>query len=207
MSTAFFKIWAILLLAIPFVSALDIIELKGNAVSGGQMTVTWRTSNSDPAGAFSIVLFHDSFHDQFAVATNVDASGLSKDFVIPIVPTGDNYFIQFIDIFNVNQVFSTSNSFSIGAESATQSVTVHESSIKTSSTTSASLTSSSSSTGSAPSAPSGGSPSSPTSAPPSASSPSASNPAPTGAALPTHSTSLTGVLAVALGVALGAFAL
>ncbi|KAJ6585389.1 hypothetical protein B0H19DRAFT_420126 [Mycena capillaripes] len=121
---AMFKIWAILTLAAPFAYALDITTITGNAVSEGSLTINWTTSTSDPAGTFSIELNHPSFNSALAIANNVDASSLSKTIPLPVVPPQDGYSITFVDISDINAVFATSQTFTIGAASSTQSVTV-----------------------------------------------------------------------------------
>ncbi|KAF7364842.1 hypothetical protein MVEN_00354500 [Mycena venus] len=216
---AMFKIWAILALAAPFASALDIISITGNAVTGGSLTITWSTSTSDAAGSFSVELFHESFHDTYAIATNVDASTLSKTIAIPEVPAADGYYIQLVDISDVNTVFSTSQTFSIGAESATQSVTVKESATPTGAkTSSGSLTGSASQTGvpistkPIPSSSNTASSAQTSQTAPSSSGSSSGSAAPsttagTGAALAIRGGSLPGALLVALGIVAGAFAL
>jgi hypothetical protein len=215
---AMFKIWAILALAAPFASALDIVSVTGNAVIGGSLTITWSTSTSDAAGSFSVELFHESFNDILAIATNVDASTLSKTVPIPVVPAGDGYYIQLVDISDVNAVFSTSQTFSIGAESATQSVTVKESAVPTGKTSSGSLTGSASQTGvqistkplpSTSNTASGvqTSQTAPSSSGSGSGSAAPSTTAGTGAALAIRGSSLPGALVVVLGIVAGAFAL
>jgi len=173
------------------------------------LTLTWSTSTSDAAGSFSVELHHVSFHDIYAIATNVDSSSLSKTVVIPEVPATDGYYIEFIDISNVNSVFATSDTFSIGAESATQSVTVGESAVPTvqSSSGSNSLTGSNTgtdvpiSTKPIPSTTPAGAATTPTASPSGSSGASSAAPSVTGtgAALSTRPV-FGGALLVALGV-------
>ncbi|KAJ7256822.1 hypothetical protein B0H12DRAFT_485050 [Mycena haematopus] len=127
---AIFNIWAILVFTAPFASALDIVSIIGNFVSGGSITMTWTASASD-ATSFSVELFHQSFEDTYAIATNVNTSTLNKTMTIPEVPVSDGFYIQLVDIFNVNNVFSTSKSFSVGADNTTASLTVKESAVPT----------------------------------------------------------------------------
>ncbi|KAJ7080543.1 hypothetical protein C8R44DRAFT_70139 [Mycena epipterygia] len=124
---AMFKLCAILALAAPFASALSITTVSGNAVSEGSLTITWTTSTSDQycrSGTFSIELDHPSFNNALALANNVDSSTLTTTVALPNVPADSGYTIEFVDISNINSVFATSASFSIGAVSATQSTTV-----------------------------------------------------------------------------------
>ncbi|KAJ7755087.1 hypothetical protein B0H14DRAFT_2978738 [Mycena olivaceomarginata] len=125
---ATFKISAILALAAPLVSALNIIDVTGDFSIGGEITVTWSTSTSDPAGSFSIELFHQSFNDNYAIANNVDASTLSKTMELPVVPTTDgDFYITFVDISDINSVFATSQTFTISLEGTPHSLTVQPS--------------------------------------------------------------------------------
>ncbi|KAJ7078580.1 hypothetical protein B0H15DRAFT_860183 [Mycena belliarum] len=140
-----FKLCAILALAAPFASALQIQSITGNVVSEGTITVSWSTSNSDASGTFSVELNHPSFHDALALANNVDSSNLSKDLPLPNVPAADGYTITFVDISNINAIFATSAPFSIGAVSATQSTTIRGSTLASSKSASSSAGSSRSS--------------------------------------------------------------
>ncbi|KAJ7617511.1 hypothetical protein DFH06DRAFT_103419 [Mycena polygramma] len=216
---AMFKICTILALAAPFASALQITSVTGNAVSEGSLTITWTTSTSDPAGTFSVELLHASFNDQLALANNVDASQLSLTVALNNIPVGDGYTIAFVDISDVNTVFTQSEDFSIGPVSQTQSVTVTGSAsptVKSSASKSASASGSGSassgvalSTKPAPSTSNTGFGTTGSATPSSAATSSAPSPsATTGAALSTRSSlSLSGALLVAVGVAAGAFAL
>ncbi|KAJ7913543.1 hypothetical protein B0H13DRAFT_2004752 [Mycena leptocephala] len=215
---AMFKICAILALAAPLASALAITSVTGNAVSEGSLTISWTTSTSDPAGTFSIELNHPSFNNALAIGNNVDASSLSDTVALPNVPADSGYWITFVDISNINSIFAQSQTFSIGAVSATQSVTVKGSSTASSksasnsnsvSGSSASTTGVPLSTKPLPSTTGFGTTGSatPTSA---ASSAGPSTTPSTGAALATRSVvggSLSGALLVALGVVAGAFVL
>jgi len=208
---AMFNIWAFLALVAPFASALDITSIVGNFVTGGSLLMTWTTTASDPT-SFSVELFHASFQNTYAIATNVVTSTLSKTMVIPVVPVADEYYIQIIDIFDVNTVYSTSKIFSIGAVNTTESLTVGESATPTGKTSTnvpistKPLPSSSADTTTA---------TTPASAPTSASASAAGSAAPstastastvnTGAAFATRS--VPGALIVALCVVAGAVAL
>ncbi|KAJ7022766.1 hypothetical protein C8F04DRAFT_1137273 [Mycena alexandri] len=216
---ATFKIWAILALAASYVSALTISSITGNAVSGGSLTIDWNTATTDESGTFSIELNHPSFNSALALATNVDSSQLSITIPLPTLLPSDGFTITFVDISDINNVFSTSQSFSIGPESTTESVSIKASSVashKSSSTISVGAASSSQSsnplstkplpstsntgfgtTASAPSAASQSGSSVGSSAAPST---------PTGAATAPRS-SLFGALLVVVGVVASAFAL
>ncbi|KAJ7464796.1 hypothetical protein B0H11DRAFT_2051441 [Mycena galericulata] len=220
---AMFKLCAILALAAPFVSALTITTISGNVVSEGSITITWTTSTSDAAGTFSIELDHPSFNSALGIANNVDSSSLSITIALPNVPAQSGYTIEFVAIDDINTVFTTSNSFSIGAVSATLSTTVTGAS-STPSSKSVSTTGSASGSASASVTPLSTKPAPSTTntgfgntVPPSATSPATSatsspSPSTTGSsgALVARSVlggSLSGALLVALGVIAGAFAL
>jgi hypothetical protein len=207
---AMFKIWAFLALVAPFASALDITSIVGNFVTGGSLLMTWTTTASDPT-SFSVELFHASFQSTYAIATNVVTSTLSKTMVIPEVPAADEYWIQIVDIFDVNTVYSTSKIFSVGADNTTESLTVGESATPTGKTSTnvpistKPLPSSSADTTTA-TTPASASTSAPTSASAAGSAGSAApSTASTGAAFTTRS--VPGALIVALCVVAGAFAL
>ncbi|KAJ7755085.1 hypothetical protein B0H14DRAFT_3512404 [Mycena olivaceomarginata] len=109
-------------LAAPLVSALNIVDVTGDFSIGGEITVTWTTSTSDPQ------LFHQSFNDNYAIANNVDASTLSKTMELPVVPTTDgDFYITFVDISDINSVFATSQTFTISLEGTPHSLTVQPS--------------------------------------------------------------------------------
>ncbi|KAJ6504671.1 hypothetical protein C8R47DRAFT_154080 [Mycena vitilis] len=138
---AMFKICTVLALAAPFASALQITSVTGNAVSEGSLTIQWSTSTSDPSNTFSVELIHASFNAELALANNVDSSSLSLTVELNNIPVGDGYTIAFVDISDVNTVFTQSEDFSIGPVSQTQSVTVTgsaSSSVKSSASKSAS---------------------------------------------------------------------
>ncbi|EDR01117.1 uncharacterized protein LACBIDRAFT_312424 [Laccaria bicolor S238N-H82] len=100
----------------PLVSALTVSN-PTNPTSGGQMTISWTTAAGDP-DSFSIELINTSFNNAFAIANNVDPSTGSITLTLPVVPVGAGYTIEFVDIGDINKVYTTSGSFSIGANSA-----------------------------------------------------------------------------------------
>ncbi|KIJ97037.1 hypothetical protein K443DRAFT_681822 [Laccaria amethystina LaAM-08-1] len=132
---------SLLALVAPLVSALT-VNNPSNPTSGGQVTITWTTAAGDP-DSFSIELVNTSFNNAYAIANNVDPSTGSITLTIPTVPVGAGYTIEFVDIGNINTVYTTSGSFSIGANSA--------SSTSASTAASSSGTSSKASTATAPS--------------------------------------------------------
>jgi hypothetical protein len=219
---ALFKLCAFLVLAAPFASALTITSISGNVVSEGSITITWTTATTDPAGVFSIELDHPSFNSALAIATNVDSSNLQITIALPNVPAQDGYTIEFVDISDINTVYTVSSDFAIGAVSATMSTTVTGASSLTTSSASVSASASKSASGSSSAAsvtpistkpaPSTSNTGFGTTASESATAPASispsSSPSPTGSsgALSSFGGSRAGALLVALGVLAGAFA-
>ncbi|KAJ7681084.1 hypothetical protein DFH06DRAFT_1465097 [Mycena polygramma] len=104
----------LLTLALGAASALALgIDTPTNPTSGGTMTITWSRTSSDPV--FSIELNHPSFNAAFAIANNVDPADTNVTVAIPPVPAEDNYTLTFVNVTDINDVFATSGSFSIGA--------------------------------------------------------------------------------------------
>ncbi|KAF7298728.1 hypothetical protein MIND_00820300 [Mycena indigotica] len=124
------KVGALLALAAPYASALTISSITGNFVIGGTITIKWKTDATSPS-TFSVELLHASFNQQYAVANNVDASTGSKDIELPVVPIDDGYTIELVAIDNINNVFSISDDFPVGAENTTASKSVHAGQVKT----------------------------------------------------------------------------
>ncbi|KAJ7914715.1 hypothetical protein B0H13DRAFT_1872715 [Mycena leptocephala] len=119
-STMFTKICLALALASSAI-ALS-INTPTNPTSGGTTSITWSSTSSDPSSlihlirsVFSIELNHPSFNNALAIANNVDPANNNVTLTIPPVPAEDNYTLEFVNITNIDDVFATSGSFSIGA--------------------------------------------------------------------------------------------
>ncbi|KAH9486142.1 hypothetical protein JR316_0000206 [Psilocybe cubensis] len=129
----------------PLVSALT-LTFPSNATSGGEVTITWTVDASDPSrfSTFSFELINESFNNAYAIANNVDPALLKLTLTLPVVPVGAGYTLQAVNIGDINDVFATSSSFSIGAAPTPLSTTVSVSSTNLSSlrASSASVTSS-----------------------------------------------------------------
>ncbi|KAJ7486893.1 hypothetical protein FB451DRAFT_774842 [Mycena latifolia] len=97
--------------------ATSVLSLTINAPSspqsGSTTTITWTSTSTDPT--FSIELTHPSFNQAIAIANNVDPLNNQVTVTLPIVPAGDQYTLEAVNITNINQVFSTSADFSIAA--------------------------------------------------------------------------------------------
>ncbi|KAJ7205900.1 hypothetical protein C8J57DRAFT_137467 [Mycena rebaudengoi] len=101
-------------LALAVSSALAItITTPTSVTSGNTTTIEWIGDSSDPI--FSIELMHPSFNDALAIANNINSSDNSISLVIPSVPTGDGYTLQFVNVTDISKIYATSSSFSIGA--------------------------------------------------------------------------------------------
>ncbi|KAJ7925419.1 hypothetical protein B0H13DRAFT_2314634 [Mycena leptocephala] len=119
-ATMFTKICLTLVLASPAI-ALS-INTPTNPTSGGTTSITWSSTSSD--SVFSIELNHPSFNNALAIANNVNPADNNVTLTIPPVPAEDNYTLAFVNVTNIDDVFATSGSFSIGAEiSASASAT------------------------------------------------------------------------------------
>ncbi|KAJ7349703.1 hypothetical protein DFH08DRAFT_124346 [Mycena albidolilacea] len=89
------------------------INTPTNPTSGGTTSITWSSTSDDPV--FSIELNHPSFNSALAIANNVNPADNNRTVGLPPVPAEDNYTLTFVNITNINDVFATSGSFSIGA--------------------------------------------------------------------------------------------
>ncbi|KIM64200.1 hypothetical protein SCLCIDRAFT_1213637 [Scleroderma citrinum Foug A] len=141
------------LLALPLVFALTINPLT-EATTGGTVTITWSATSSDPA-YFSIELVNPSFHNTFAIANNVETSLGQLTIQLPQVPVDSNYQLEAINPSNVNDVYSTSATFSIGAQTTATSSPTSTAPSSTGTGTATGPTTSNTSTGSASATPSG----------------------------------------------------
>jgi hypothetical protein len=112
----FFKL-SVLALVVPFVLGLTLDPLNG-ATSGGQVTIKWTSVPDDPA-TFSIFLVNTVFHNNFGIANTVQTSAGSLTLQLPAVPATDGYTLMATANSDINQVFATSASFSIGDETST----------------------------------------------------------------------------------------
>ncbi|KAI6030009.1 hypothetical protein EDC04DRAFT_3115746, partial [Pisolithus marmoratus] len=128
-----------LALALPFVSALT-LEAPTGATTGGFVTLAWQATTTDPA-YFTLQLVNPAFHNTYAIANNVQTSLGTLTIQLPQVPVDTNYQLEAIDPSNVNDVYATSSTFSIGAATSTSNTA-------TGTTTSGATTSTSPSTAS-----------------------------------------------------------
>ncbi|KAI6119719.1 hypothetical protein EDD16DRAFT_923084 [Pisolithus croceorrhizus] len=138
----FFQLLAVAL-ALPFVSALTLNAPTG-ATTGGVVTITWEAASTDPA-YFTLQLVNPAFHNTYAISNNVQTSLGTITLELPQVPVDTDYQLEAIDPSNVNDVYATSSSFSIGA--ATSSSNTATTSTATSGATASTSTSPSTASG------------------------------------------------------------
>ncbi|KAJ7149508.1 hypothetical protein C8R43DRAFT_1007269 [Mycena crocata] len=111
---------ACLTLALGVSSAFALtVNAPNSPTSGGQTSITWTSTDSDPI--FSIELNHPSFNTAFAIANNVDPKANNLTLTIPPVPAEDGYTLTFVNVTDINNVYATSGSFSIGAATSSSS--------------------------------------------------------------------------------------
>ncbi|KAF9035034.1 hypothetical protein BDZ89DRAFT_498254 [Hymenopellis radicata] len=91
--------------------ALQVEDPTETVRSSSPITINWTSQSSDPT--FSIELINESFNNQFAIANNVQASLNTLTLTLPQVPTGGGYTIQFVNISNINDIFSQTSTFSV----------------------------------------------------------------------------------------------
>ncbi|KAF8551104.1 hypothetical protein OG21DRAFT_1513219 [Imleria badia] len=125
-----------LALALPLVSALTFESISG-WTTGATVTVTWTASTTDPT-SFSIELANPSYHNSYAIATNVVTANGQVTIELPAVEPGDGYSLQAVAIGDINQIYyETPSTFSIGA--ATSSSTTGASTTSTTASSSMSM--------------------------------------------------------------------
>ncbi|KAG6891630.1 hypothetical protein C0992_001315 [Termitomyces sp. T32_za158] len=107
----FHKLSLVALVA-PLAHALT-LNIPQNPVSDGTVTISWTTQAGDP-DFFTIELINQQFNNAFAIANNVNTGSLSTTLVLPVVPVGGGYTLNAVDVGNINNVFSSTGSFSIG---------------------------------------------------------------------------------------------
>jgi hypothetical protein len=110
---------ALLAFVAPLVAGLT-LTIPQNPTSGGSITIEWTTVAGDPS-TFSIELINVAFNNAFAIANNVPTASNQITLNLPIVPTGDGYTLEAVDIGNINNVYASTGSFSIGATVSTTS--------------------------------------------------------------------------------------
>ncbi|EPQ60277.1 hypothetical protein GLOTRDRAFT_108878 [Gloeophyllum trabeum ATCC 11539] len=103
---------------LPLVSALT-LQTPSGLTSAGPATISWTAESTDPP--FSLELVNQVFHNSFAIANNVQPGQGSLSLTLPIVPAGDGYSLEAVNVTNINQVYASSGDFSIAPASSTTS--------------------------------------------------------------------------------------
>lgn len=146
---------SLLALVAPLVSGLT-INVPKNPTSGGPVTLSWNWKAGDP-NTFSIELTNEVFHNSYAIANSVIPEQGSIDIILPIVPIGDGYTLQAVEVGNINNIFAETVDFAVadntGATSTSSGTTSSSSSISKSQSHSGSSTLTKTSSASASSTP------------------------------------------------------
>jgi len=126
---------AVLAALAPVASALTITSpTSGGWTGNSSVLISWTYTQDDPS--FSVELGNPKIQSgllaqgPIAVANNIAANTQSFTFELPVLPPGDNYFVAFVAIDNVNNVYANSSSFPIRANPTSSTVAL--SSVKTS---------------------------------------------------------------------------
>jgi len=130
---------ALLAFVAPLVAGLT-LQIPENPTSGGSVTIKWTSASGDPA-TFTLELTNESFHNSFAIANNVQPESGQITLNLPVVPVGDGYTLEAVDIGNISNVYSTTGSFSVGANAASSSSTSSGTSTTSTGTSASTLTS------------------------------------------------------------------
>ncbi|KAK0493428.1 hypothetical protein EDD18DRAFT_420184 [Armillaria luteobubalina] len=115
------SIFALALLPLSALS-LTVNNPSTTVTSGGEITITWSTTASDPS-TFHIELANTVFNSQFAVANNVNASLGTLTVQLPEVVPGSGFAIQFVNVANISQVYAETSDFSIATAASTTAST------------------------------------------------------------------------------------
>lgn len=114
---AFFPAVAVAAL-VPLASALTIIEPNSGGWTGNTtVQIRWSYTQDDPN--FSIELGNPKIQSgilaqgPIAIANNVNPNIGSIPLDLPVLPPGDNYFVAFVAVNDVNTVYANSSSFTI----------------------------------------------------------------------------------------------
>jgi hypothetical protein len=115
----FYKLCTLALVA-PLASAL-VLQIPENPTTGGQITIRWTNEPNDPE-TWSFELTNTIFNNAYAIANNVDPSASQLTLTLPAVPVGAGYTLEAVEIGDINNVYASTGSFSIGpATSSTDS--------------------------------------------------------------------------------------
>jgi len=105
--------FSLLTVVAPLVSGL-VLQTPENPTSGGTVTIKWTNQQGDP-DTWSFELVNPSFNNAFAIANNVDPASNSITLTLPIIPVGDGYTLEAVNIGNITDVFASTGDFAVGA--------------------------------------------------------------------------------------------
>ncbi|PPQ66343.1 hypothetical protein CVT24_007180 [Panaeolus cyanescens] len=100
----------------PLVSALT-LQIPENPTSGGEVTIKWTSAPGDPE-TWTFELINTVFNNAFAIANNVNPAPQELRLTLPVVPEGDGYTLEAVDIGDISKVFASTGPFAIGASTA-----------------------------------------------------------------------------------------
>ncbi|KAI0726133.1 hypothetical protein C8Q72DRAFT_847705 [Fomitopsis betulina] len=104
----------------PFAAAF-VLETPTNWQTSTVANVSWAMSSGDPS-SFSFELVNpDVFHNAYAIGSNIQSNAQFFSFEMPTVEPGAGYYLQAVNVTNINDVYAESGEFSIGAAPATSS--------------------------------------------------------------------------------------
>ncbi|KZT08587.1 uncharacterized protein LAESUDRAFT_723460 [Laetiporus sulphureus 93-53] len=148
-----FKLSALIAL-VPLASAL-VLETPNGWQSNGVVNISWVTASGDPSSVSFELTNPDIFHNSYAIATNIQSSLGFLSLTLPTVDVGSGYYLEAVNVSNINDVFAETGEFSVAAPPST-TASSSTSAASSSGASSASLTSSGSAASTASGASSSG---------------------------------------------------
>ncbi|KIY70368.1 hypothetical protein CYLTODRAFT_451804 [Cylindrobasidium torrendii FP15055 ss-10] len=103
------------LAALSFAASAAALGLKINTpeqvMSSANATISWTSEAGDPA--FNIELYKTIFNDRFSIQNNINASSHEVTMTLPQIPAGDGYVYRFTNISDDNDVYATTENFTV----------------------------------------------------------------------------------------------
>jgi len=137
-----FKELSALLLALPFILALQLSSPSGQVNSSSTLSVSWTLASGTDVSTFDLYLANDVLHSSNELATNVSSSSGSLSVVLPSVPAGDGYSLRATGAGNSGNTLSQTTTFNISNPISSSSLS-GSSGISTSSISNSTLSTSS----------------------------------------------------------------
>jgi len=110
--TMFRKLSA-LLLALPFILALQLNPPTGQVRSSSPLTISWTPASGVEVTSFDLYVANDNLRSRIALANNVTVASGSISVVLPSLPAGDGYSIRASNVGNADSVLSQTTTFNI----------------------------------------------------------------------------------------------